>query len=167
MTSEFSQLFLTDSQMAHFRAFVYAIYVRNHRAMYIGQTRSRTGALGRLSFHLSEGDGSTVKTRIAKLFHFDEVILRDIRFAAFPLASLKVFSSDAQDYREAVEALIQQRLLENLTDGRYPVPVVSRIRHNDYMLDPSVIAEADRIFPELWRWFLSIDDKPPTFLAKA
>jgi hypothetical protein len=167
MTNEFSQLSLTDSQMAHFRAFVYVIYVRNHRAMYIGQTRSRTGALGRLSFHLSEGDGSTIKTRIAKLFHFDEVILRGIRFAAFPLASLKVFSSDAQDYREAVEALIQQRLLEKLTDGQYPVPVVSRIRHNDYMVDESVVSEADRIFPELWQWFLSINDNTPDLLAIA
>jgi hypothetical protein len=158
MTSDSSQLTLTDSQIAHFKPFVYAIYIGNYKAMYIGQTRSRTGALGRLSFHLSEGDGSTVKTRIATLFRFDEVILRGIRFVAFPLASLKIFGSDAQDYREAVEALIQQRLLENLTDGRFPVPVVSRIRHNDYMLDPAVASEADRIFPQLWHWFMQVKD---------
>lgn len=158
MTNECSQLFLTDSQIAHFRAFVYAIYICNHRAMYVGQTRSRTGALGRLSFHLSEGEGSTVKARIATLYRFDEVILRGIRFAAFPLSSLKIFASDARDYREAVEALIQQRLLEKLTDEHFPVPVVSRIRHNDYMSDPAVTAEVDRIFSELWQWFLRVNE---------
>jgi hypothetical protein len=154
MTNDFSDLTLSDSQIAHFKAFVYAIYVFNHRALYIGQTRSRTGALGRLSFHLSEGEGSTVKSRIAKLYRFDEVVLRGICFAAFPLSSLKIFGSDARDYREAVEALVQQDLLQRLTAGRFPVPVVSRVRHNDYMNDPIVRAEAERISPEVWNWFL-------------
>jgi hypothetical protein len=111
---------------------------------------------------LSEGEGSTVKTRIATLYSFDEVILRGIRFVAFPLSSLKIFASEARDYREAVEALIQQRLLEKLTDEHFPVPVVSRIRHNDYMNDPAVTAEADRIFSELWHWFLLVNEMSST-----
>jgi hypothetical protein len=155
MNSAFSHLVLSDSQIAGFKAFVYCVFVENHRALYVGQTRSRTGALGRLSFHLSDGDGATVRDRIAKLYKFDEVTLRGIRFAAFPLSPHKNFYSDARDYREAVEACLQQELIHRLATEKISLPVVSRVYHSGYMTDSTVLTEFERILPQMWEWILN------------
>jgi hypothetical protein len=159
MNKAFSFLSLSDSHIAGFKAFVYCVLVENHRALYVGQTRSRTGALGRLSFHLSDGDGATIRDRISALYRFDEVTLRGIRFAAFPLNPLKIFYSEARDYREAVEASLQRAIIDKLAVESIPLPVVSRVRYGGYLADPNVRSEVDRILPEMWQWILASRDE--------
>lgn len=62
----------------------------------------------------------------------DEIFLGRVEFAAVPLEDRTEFLSDAQDYRKAVEYLVQFNAIEFIRSQRLNVGVISRVDSPGY-----------------------------------
>ncbi len=65
-----------------------------------------------------------------------------------------MFQIESSAYREAVENLVQLRLLNWVTDQKLKITIVSRTRGNAYNRLQDIQAEADRISGTLESWIL-------------
>jgi len=150
---------ISRADIAERYAFLYCIHAlvptdikSTSKAMYIGQTRNRFGAIGRLTQHLSNDDTcNTFKQRIGAIFNTGDK-LTDISFIACPLSPLKSFLVDSPDYREAVEALVQDKVIQSIVKQNLKVVVVSRISYNAYTRERFIQEEADAISREILTW---------------
>ena len=145
-----------DVTIAKRSQFLYTIYgvLENRATLYIGQTRAKTGPLGRLTQHLSDTYGNTYLQRLSDLYHYEEVPLEKVEFVAVRLTPARMFQIDSPVYREAVENLVQRRLLNWVTEQRLKITIVSRTRGNAYNKLQDIQAEADRIANALESWIL-------------
>ena len=151
-----ASVFVSSLDVASKAAFIYAILEPNLGALYIGQTRSRHGALGRFSQHLSEDNScNTFKQRIDANFSALGKKPSTVTLFSVPLIPLQAFYSKAADYREAVEALVQDKIIELVTSQHLQLSVVSRVSYNNYRREPFIQEEADRIFSDLQVWLKS------------
>ena len=135
---------------------MYAIYgtVENRATLYVGQTRGRTGALGRLAQHLSDGNNNTYLQRLSNVYYYEEVPLEKVDLAAIRFTSKEIFHIDSQEYRRAVENLVQLRLLNWLYEYNLEISIVSQTRSNSYSKLQDIQEEADRISGLLEPWIL-------------
>ena len=142
-----------DATIAKRSQFLYTIYgvLENHATLYVGQTRAKVGPLGRLTQHLS---GSTYLQRLSDLYHYEEVPLEKVEFVAVRFTPVRMFQIESRAYREAVENLVQQRLLNWVTDQKLQIAIVSRTRGNAYNKLQDIQAEAERISCALEPWIL-------------
>jgi hypothetical protein len=133
---------------------VYAVYARAIGALYIGQTCNPGGALGRLAQHLSwDTDSNTFRRRVLKVFNLDEIELRDVLMIGVPLPDETRYQGKARDYREAVESLVHDHVLDLLTQNdQEKLCLLSRAYRHPYRKDPEVIAVAKRIGIEICQW---------------
>lgn len=136
--------------------FLYTIYgvFENRVTLYVGQTRGQTGALGRLAQHLSNTQSNTYIQRLSHLYHYEEMALDRTDFIAVRFTEEKMFEIDSPIYREAVEDLVQRRLLNWIADQQLEICIVSRTRPNSYSKIQSVREEAERISNALEPWIL-------------
>ncbi len=137
-----------DVTIAKKNGFLYTIYgtVENQATLYVGQTRGRTGALGRLAQHLSDGNNNTYFQRLSNIYSYeDEVPLEKVDLAAIRFTSKEIFQIDSQEYRKAVEHLVQLQLLNWLYEQNLKVRIVSQTSSNAYGKLQDVQEEADRI----------------------
>ena len=137
-----------DVTIAKKNGFLYTIYgtVENQATLYVGQTRGRTGALGRLAQHLSDGNNNTYLQRLSNIYSYeDEVLLEKVDLAAIRFTSKEIFQIDSQEYRKAVEHLVQLQLLNWLYEQNLKVRIVSQTSSNAYGKLQGVQEEADRI----------------------
>ena len=142
-----------DYTIARESQFLYTIYglLDNQATLYVGQTRAKVGPLGRLTQHLS---GSTYLQRLSDLYHYEEVPLEKVEFVAVRFTPVRMFQIDSPVYREAVENLVEQRLLNWIAEQRLKITIVSRTRGNAYNKLQDIQAEADRISDALESWIL-------------
>jgi hypothetical protein len=151
-----ANVFVSSLDVAAKAAFIYAILEPTLAALYIGQTRSRYGALGRLSQHLSEDSScNTFKQRIDANFSILGKAPSNVQFISIPLTPLQSFYSTAADYREAVEALVQDKIVEFVTTQQLVVSVVSRVSYNNYRKEIFIQEEAERVFCDLQTWLIA------------
>ena len=145
-----------DSTIAKRNGFLYAIYgtVENQATLYVGQTRGRTGALGRLAQHLSDGNNNTYLQRLSNVYYYEEVPLEKVDLAAIKFTSKEIFQIDSQEYRIAVEHLVQLRLLNWLYAHNLKIRIVSQTRSNSYSKLQDIQEEADRMSGLLESWIL-------------
>lgn len=145
-----------DVTMAKQSRFLYAIcgMLGNCVTLYIGQTRGRTGALGRLAQHLSDTEGNTYLQRLSDLYRNQEIHLERIDLVAIRFTQRKMFWIDSPEYREAVEDLVQRRLINWLYEHKLEICVVSRTYPNSYSRLRDIQEEADRISSPLESWIL-------------
>ena len=127
--------------------------------LYVGQTRGRRGALGRLAQHLSYASGNTYIQRLSDIYHYEEVPLERVDFVAIRFTKKEAFWLDSPVYREAVEDLVQQRLLNWLYEQKLEISIVSRTRPNSYSKLSYVQEEADRISGALESWVEEMSSK--------
>jgi hypothetical protein len=141
--------------------YIYGILLQLQEAwiLYLGQTFSRVGALGRLAQHLSETTGATLRQRIQALYNVTEIDGLSLEFAAVKLTDQKGFWKDEPDYREAVESLVQQALLNALCDRKIPVCLISRVQPNSYCRLGYVENEAGRVFKTIIGWVETVRPK--------
>ena len=153
---EIGQATVFDVNIAKQNPFLYLIYgiFEKDVALYVGQTRGRTGALGRLSQHLSDTPWNTYLQRLSDFYRYEEVQLEKVDLVAIRFAEKKMFEAKSADYREAVEDLVQCRLIDWVTEHRLAVGVVSRTRPNSYSNLQEIQAEANRISETLESWIL-------------
>ena len=145
-----------DAAVAKQSRFLYAIcgVVGNYVTLYIGQTRGRTGALGRLAQHLSDTEGNTYLQRLSNLYRNQAIQLKRVDLAAIRFTPKQMFWIDSSEYREAVEDLVQRRLINWLYEHKLEICVVSRTRPNSYSKLQDVQEEAHRISGSLESWIL-------------
>lgn len=145
-----------DATIAKKNGFLYTIYgvVENQATLYVGQTRGRTGALGRLAQHLSDGNNNTYLQRLSNIYYYEEVPLKKVDLAAIRFTSKEIFQIDSQEYRKAVEHLVQLQLLNWLYEYNLKVHIVSQTSSNAYGKLQDVQEEADRISGLLKPWIL-------------
>ena len=145
-----------DATIAKQNPFLYTIYgvFANCVTLYVGQTRGQTGALGRLTQHLSDTQGNTYIQRLSRLYYYEKVALERIDFAAIRFAEEKMFKIDSSVYREAVEDLVQLKLLNWVIKKKLEICIVSRTRPNSYNKLQNVQEEAERIYRILESWIM-------------
>ena len=145
-----------DATLAKQNPFLYTIcgVFENRVTLYVGQTRGKTGALGRLGQHLSDTQGNTYIQRLSDLYHYEEVVLGRIDFAAIRFTPEKMFQIDSPIYREAVEDLVQRGLLNWVAEQKLEICIVSRTRPNSYNKLQNVQEEAKRISSALESWIM-------------
>lgn len=137
------------------QAFVYVIVAGSGAAayFYVGQTRQRMGALGRIAEHLSEGDNATFRKRLLKVAQVE--LDGPVQFAVVELSAERAFQGECADYREAVECLIESRLREFVVARGIPALSVARVKLHAYRTSSLAIREASRSGDELERWLES------------
>jgi len=145
-----------DTTIAKQASFLYAIYgvFENRVTLYIGQTRGQTGALGRLAQHLSDTQGNTYIQRLSTLYHYEEVVLGRTDFVAVRFIPERMFHIDTPIYREAVEDLVQRRLINWVAERKLEICIVSRTRPNSYNKLQNIQKEADRISSTIEPWIM-------------
>jgi len=134
--------------------YVYTIYSREFDAVYVGQTQSVRGALGRLSEHLSDSRGNTFKQKIQSFFKYDYVSLNGVEFAAFPLIGRSEYKERA--YREAVEFKLQNEILNRIGDSQIHPVVVSAQQPSSYSDVEFVEKQSLRVANLLFDWLLDV-----------
>jgi len=147
--------FASRCALAGRSAFLYAVRERQIGALYIGQTRNPNGALGRFAQHLSwDTDSNTFRRRVLAVFNIDEVEFENIELLGIPLPDEPRYQNAARDYREAVESLVHDYVLESLTNSESAprLCLVSRAYRHPYRKDKDVDALARRISQEICVW---------------
>jgi hypothetical protein len=112
--------------------YVYAGLALNVRALYVGETRSSQGVSGRIAQHISETSSNTFKKRVCALLNYEKITLEDIFFFAVPLSKYRGFWLDSNEYRRAVEYLVQNEILNFLSQEKKNILLVSRVTANGY-----------------------------------
>lgn len=149
--------YLSDGDIARSYGYIYLVYAQQFPALYIGETAGPRGAIGRLGEHLSSSTGNTFFQRLAA--HFgdgaDPGPLGSVNLAAWKLSSQRTFHSRARDHREAVEFIVQYRLINELQQVDLALPVLSRVRPNPYTGLKYVVQEAERCLTSFVPWLAS------------
>lgn len=151
-----------DVTIAKRFGFLYTIYglVENQATLYVGQTRGWAGALGRLTQHLSDSSANTYLQRLCHIYEYLEVPLDRVDLAAMKFASIEEFQNAGQEYRKAVEHLVQARLQDLIQENKLSIFIVSRTPRNTYSDLDYVKEEAARIADALEPWILECHRMP-------
>lgn len=134
--------------------YVYLIYSHEFDAVYIGQTHSVRGALGRLSEHLADAKSNTFKQKIESIFKYEYVSLNKIEFAAFPLTGREEYKKRA--YREAVELRLQNEIINRIGESDIHPAVVSRQQPSSYSDLDFVVKQSSHVARLLFDWLLNV-----------
>jgi hypothetical protein len=143
---------VSNVSMASSRGYIYVLAARASDTVvfYVGQTRQRAGALGRLAQHLSDSDSATFRQRVEMTLAAD--VTSEIFCAAFPLSLEAAFQREAPDYREAAEYLIEARLRAFVVHKGLPSLSVARVAVHPYAESPLVRREVGKALPRLESW---------------
>ena len=143
---------LEDVSIGGNQAFIYVVVAAVGRRVffYVGQTRQRMGALGRLAEHLSDGESATFRQRVWDVARLN--LEGPVHFAAVELSREKAFQRACPEYREAVECLIESRLREYVVRQQILALSVARVRLHPYRTSPLVMREAQRSAEALEQW---------------
>ena len=128
--------------------YIYCILSRQFKCIYIGQTYSTYGALGRLTQHLSETDSNTFKQRICSVYQYEEIELMEIEFFAYKLPERKHFYSTARDHRESVEFLANYSMISEMQKNSIELSVISNTKSNPYTKMKSIQKTSDAVVNE-------------------
>ena len=146
---------VSSSAIARKAAFIYLAYVKEIKALYVGQTYSIYGALGRFTQHLSETNSNTLKQRVCSIYNYDEYEFEDVFFNAVKLSDVRSFNQPSSEYREAVEALVNNRMITFASNNNLGF-VISRIQANPYTKKNYVVEEAKNVVSIFEAWLLQI-----------
>lgn len=133
-------------------AFIYILYAPLFNCIYIGQTRSSYGAIGRLTQHISFTGGNTFRQKLERYFNLEDVDIGKLEFVAFRLSPRSEFRSRASDYREAVEYSIQKEVMKYIYENSLNLGCVSRVRANSYVKQEFVATESTQASKVFTQW---------------
>ena len=150
MNAVIATVCISDDRISRRRGFLYVILSAENNALYVGQTRGSQGALGRLTQHLANHPPGTFRERLKEIKC--TTVIGQVQFATVELSPNPEFHTDARDYREAVEALCQYKLIENITLAKKPIGVISRVSFNGYTRQDFVANEAERVVGLFSKW---------------
>ena len=128
--------------------YIYCILSKQFKCIYIGQTYSTYGALGRLAQHLSETESNTFKKRICSVYQYEEIELMGVEFFAYKLPDKKHFYTYARDHRESVEYLTNYSMISEMEKNSIKLSVISNTQSNPYTKMKSIQKTSDSIVSE-------------------
>lgn len=146
---------VSSNAIARKAGFVYLIYVREIKALYVGQTYSMYGALGRFSQHLSETNSNTLRQRVCAIYGYDEYEFAEVLINAVQLSSIKSFNQSSSEYREAVESIVNNKIITFASNNKSGF-VISRTRSNPYIKEGYVVEEANDVISIFEAWLLQV-----------
>lgn len=143
MPRESLRITISSDDAAKKAPFIYLGLSRSCRAIYLGETRSSTGVIGRIAQHVSETSSNTFKQRVCAISKSDDITLRDIHFIAVQLSGYRGFWLDSSEYRRAVEYLVHCELLNFLSEAKISLCLTSRVNANGYCNSVTVRRESE------------------------
>lgn len=123
-----SDFYVHSSKIAGASPAIYCLVSLQVRCIYVGQTNSKLGVLGRFAQHLSNSESNTFKQRVFSIYKYEDIELENIRGTYFCLPRENRFLNNATDYRDAVEALTQDKIIP--VAASMGMSVISRVQKN-------------------------------------
>lgn len=145
-----------DASIGASGPYVYGIYAPNFAVLYVGQTISHYGAMGRLAQHLSDTCSNTFRQRLCSSLGVEDPQLGAIEFVAVRLPPRKSFLARSSDYREAVEHLVNYKMIDHIGDNGLPVLLISRTRGNPYTSQTYIGDVADVVTKTIRMWLATV-----------
>ena len=131
---------ISSPEVGRCNSFIYCIYICEPQGLvYIGETRSEYGALGRLSGHMQAEQGTFIKKCIDKNINIDEVRC-DINMLAFNLSDYPEYCGELNNSnRRALEYFVHGCMEEYSVDDKTVIPfdvvswttIASRLSDNE------------------------------------
>lgn len=118
-------------------AYIYIWFSIQHKIVYVGMTNQRVGTIGRAAQHLDKN--GTLRKRFEELLGYSINLSDDLILYSFILPKDKKFTTVEKSYREAVEYLVQKKLLELKTTLKYSFEVISWVRSNERTSNSEII----------------------------
>lgn len=131
-------------------AYIYIWFSKKYRFVYVGETNSIDGVLGRSLQHIKPGTGTLYKRLYEKGFDLYEI--DDLVLLSYPLPREKRFLSEETSYRISVEYLVQTILIERRKDISEPYSFLSNVVPGSF----TGLAKIKHIAEEIANDFLAI-----------
>ena len=141
------------------RPFIYMGLIQEFNALYIGETFSHNGLMGRAAQHISLTNSSTFRKRVCEVFNYGHVNLSGIVFHGSGLSEYRGFWQTSNEYRRAVEFLVQMRIMNFLAENKMPYTPISRVTSNGYCATSLVVQESTRISDEFIIILSNVNDE--------
>jgi len=125
------------------RAYIYIWFTRNYKSVYVGQTNSECGTLGRAYAHLK--NHGTLRERFYDAEGMPIEVIDDLYLTSFKLPKKKKYTSVESSFRLAVEYLVQVKLNEVRSTTKPNFRIISNVTYTDYCSDKEVIRISDNI----------------------
>ena len=132
--------------------YIYCLLAREYGCAYIGQTFAQYGFLGRLAQHLSDTPAATFRRQLSSIYRLDASALDGCEVVGYAARLPNTKQYGLQDYREAVEFLVQCGLINLLAESGTAVTVVSRARGNGYTKLQYIRSASSRISSDFYLW---------------
>jgi hypothetical protein len=110
-------------------AYIYIWVSKNNKFVYVGQTASSTGTLGRAAQHVAADGVLRRKVNEETGLALEEV--RDLKCWSYKLPEHTEFTSTGSSYREAVEYLVQRGILDVRSEIEPSVSPISDVRYSN------------------------------------
>ncbi len=124
-------------------AYIYIWFSKKWEFAYVGQTNNQYGSLGRAWQHIQTG--GTLRLRFEENLGVRLEEANDLTLVSFQLPSKKEFTGIESSYREAVEYLVQIKLIEKRATLQPIFRLLSRVRANNRVSNSSIEKIANTI----------------------
>jgi hypothetical protein len=138
------------------RAYLYIWISKCHSIAYVGQTNAEEGALGRSAQHVGMSGALRRSFEHETGLRLEEI--NDLLCISYSLPPSREFTSTESSYREAVEYLVQTRILDIRADLDPPIRPVSNVRYSERTALRSVRDSAEEIIASFKSTYSRIDD---------
>lgn len=137
------ELFVSNRIFNPSSAYIYIWFSFKDQIIYVGMTNQHVGTLGRAAQHLDKR--GTLRKRFLEKKGYSVNLSEDLILFSFILPSDKKYTTVERSYREAIEYLVQKRLIE--LRGILPISyhVISWVKTNERVSNTEVIHIADSI----------------------
>ena len=132
-------------------AYIYIWFSRDYRSVYVGQTNSECGTLGRAYAHVK--NNGTLRERFYDAEGLPIEVISDLHLASFRLPKKKKYISVESSFRLAVEYLVQVKLNEVRSSTTPKFRIISNVTYTDYCSNKEVIRISCKIVSEFLQEF--------------
>lgn len=130
----------------HNQAFIYIWVSKSEQVVYVGMTNSFNGTLGRAGSHFSKK--GTLRKRFLEKKGYYINTTDDLVMYSFPLPQKTIFTNSEKSYREAVEYIVQKKLIINRAKVTPSFDIISWVRSSPRTSNLEVNIIANNIVSE-------------------
>ncbi|QXD13941.1 hypothetical protein GQ464_010775 [Rhodocaloribacter litoris] len=142
-------------------AYIYIWLSKKHRVVYVGQTNGTEGTLGRAAQHVTIR--GTFRQRFEEVVGLQLEAIDDLILLSFPLPFEPEFTGIESSFREGVEFLVQQGLLDARSNLTPMYRVISTVRPTAQASLKRVQTCADDIVKQFVVAYATLTPLPPIY----
>ncbi len=125
------------------QAYIYIWLSKSHKVVYVGMTNGFTGTIGRANGHfIRKGQ---LRSRFEDLRGYSINKVDDLVLLSFALPKKKIYTSVEKSYREAIEYLVQKKLLIERGKLAPTFDVISWVRSSPRTSNSEIVNIANQI----------------------